>query len=88
MFLKDGSISTIRTNTTLLTFVLLAAIFAGITTMINLPQTIGLANAQSQQGSQHACPTGFTLSQGQCTAPVTLTCQPFSGGLFLRLTYS
>jgi len=34
------------------------------------------AAAAVQQGSSHACPTGFTLSQGRCIAPVTYTCQP------------
>ena len=43
------------------------------------------SSSPSQQGSEHACPTGFTLSQGQCTAPVTLVCQPFFGGTITLL---
>ena len=52
---------------------LAAVLVAG--TVTSMSQTIGLANAQSQQGSVHACPQGFTLSQGLCTAPQPTTFQ-------------
>lgn len=41
--------------------------------LISMPQMIGLANAQSEEASEHACPVpGYTLSRGECTAePIT-----------------
>ena len=53
----------------------MTAIVAVAGTMISMPQMIGLANAQSEQGSTHACPQGFTLSRGRCTAPQPTTFQ-------------
>jgi hypothetical protein len=46
--------------------------------LISMPQMIGLANAQSERASERACPEGFTLERGECTAvPIrTLTCDP------------
>jgi hypothetical protein len=38
-----------------------------------MPQMIGSANAQSSQASERVCPTGYTLSQGRCTAEPTIT---------------
>jgi hypothetical protein len=38
-----------------------------------MPQMIGSANAQSPRASEQACPTGYTLSQGRCTAQPTTT---------------
>jgi hypothetical protein len=35
------------------------------------------SSSPSQQGSENACPTGFTLSHGQCTAPVSYECRVF-----------
>ena len=65
----------------LLTSVVIAS-FAG--TMISMPQMIGSANAQSEQGSEHACKElpGATLERGQCIAPAESesVCDPSSVG--------
>jgi hypothetical protein len=47
--------------------------------VIFMPQMIGSANAQSERGSEQACPTGY--SQGRCTAEpiVTLECARIGG---------
>jgi hypothetical protein len=49
--------------------------------VIFMPQMIGSANAQSERGSEQACPTGYILSQGRCTAEpiVTLECARIGG---------
>jgi hypothetical protein len=51
--------------------------------MISMPQMIGSANAQSERGSERACPVpGSTLEKGECTAPPirTVTCIPSTVG--------
>ena len=72
-------IVTTKAITTLLTSVLVAS-FAGA--MISMPQMIQSVNAQSEQGSEHACKElpGATLERGQCIAPATseFVCDPSS----------
>jgi hypothetical protein len=76
------TVITTKTITTLLASVLVAS-FAG--TMISMPQMIQSVNAQSSQGSEHACKElpGATLERGQCTAPAeettTFTCAKVFG---------
>jgi hypothetical protein len=74
-----------KTNTiAILGLVLAVATSAGALSQM----MIGTANAQASQASSHACPTGFTLQQGECTRgctlepgpPVTCDC-PFGGQL-------
>ena len=63
----------------LVTAVLVTVLIGGL----SMPQMIGLANAQSQQAVEQACPRGFaTLSQGQCIGPVIYVCQPRTVGGF------
>ena len=63
------------------TNIAMLAIFVAVGAMY-MPQTIGSVNAQSQQGSAHACPTGFTLSHGRCIAPVSFGCPTGTGFIF------
>jgi hypothetical protein len=69
------------TATTLRTPALLMfALFVGLTTMINMPQMIGPANAQSSEAIEQACPPGTTsFSQGECTVTTTTSNQCPSG---------
>ena len=63
------------------TFLLIAS-FAGI--MMSMPQTVGIANAQTQQGLEHACPPGTTsFSQGECvvTQVGVPQCPPVTGAI-------
>jgi hypothetical protein len=55
------------------TLLLLIISFAGTITA-SMPQIVGLTNAQSEQGSAHACPAGFTLQRGECTQPAAMIC--------------
>jgi hypothetical protein len=50
--------------------------------LISMPQMISPVNAQSERASERACPTGFTLERGECTAvPITtLVCDPSTVG--------
>ncbi len=70
-----------------------ALLAVGFLAMISVPQMFNAsANAQSEQGSEHACPIpGYTLSRGQCTAePIpVLECIPSSvGGVTVELRES
>jgi hypothetical protein len=70
-YMVSGSVVSDRRFPTsiVITSILLVALLTGTTTtMTNMPLTIGSTNAQSQEGSEHACPTGYTLSQGRCNA--------------------
>jgi hypothetical protein len=54
-----------------------------------MPQMIGSANAQSERASERACPPGFTLNKGECTAEPTpkLICEPSTvAGMPVTLT--
>lgn len=67
------------TNIVTTAILIIAAAFA----LINTPQMIGLANAQSERASERACPVGYTLSRGECTAeliPGEPECIPSSVG--------
>jgi hypothetical protein len=75
--MENGTLRISKNTVLIITVLGLALVVASSTGIV----MTGYANAQSPQGSAHACPTGFTLQQGQCTKPAV--CPPPAPGFRL-----